>query len=221
MDVMTAEALAANPPGEEDCLVRLVEYLGAERDRQAKQLRRTVKRLPKLRRHLKQDSKRLEKILKRAERNPAASKVISATIAKAIQLSSDLNRPARLSRKNLHRYRLKVKELRNVLQLSHRRREPEFVKTLGEVKDAIGEWHDWEELTAIAEQTLDHGKSCRMAEYLRSTGNAKYRRALLTATKLRRNYLKPAGHQDRSHKTQSEFLSVPVLDATAGVASAG
>jgi len=50
MDVMTADALRANPPGEEDCLVRLMEYLGAERDRQAKQLRRTVKRLPKLRR---------------------------------------------------------------------------------------------------------------------------------------------------------------------------
>src|SRR5262245_57172755 len=67
MDVMTPDALTANPPGEEDCLVRLIEYLGAEQNRQAKQLRRTVQRLPKLRRHLKQNSKRLEKILKRAE----------------------------------------------------------------------------------------------------------------------------------------------------------
>jgi len=145
---------------------------------------------------------------------------MSATIAKAIELSSDLNRPARLSWKNLHRYRLKVKELRNVLQLSHQRREPEFVKKLGEVKDAIGEWHDWKELTAIAEQTLDHGKSCRMAECLRSTGNAKYRRAVLTATNLRRNYLKPAGHGHRSHESELQFLSIPVLNATAGVAIA-
>jgi CHAD domain-containing protein len=81
MDLMTADALTANPPGEEDCLIRLMEYLGAERDREAKQLRRTVKHLPTLRRHLKQNSKRLEKLLKQVEGNPADSDVMSATIA--------------------------------------------------------------------------------------------------------------------------------------------
>ena len=221
MDVMTADALTANFSGEdEDCLVRLIEYLGAQRNKQTKQLRHTIKHLPKLWRHLKKDSTRLEKLLKRAGQTPADSDVVSATMAKAIQLTSELNRPARLSRKNLHRFRLKVKELRNVLQLSRQRREPEFLKTLGEVKDAIGEWHDWEVLTAIAKQTLGHGKSCRMTEYLRATGNAKYRHALLTAMNLRRNYLKPAGHEDRNHESRLEFLSIPVINATAGVANA-
>ena len=60
-----------------------------------------------------------------------------------------LKRPVRLNRNNLHPYRLKVKELRNVLQLSNRADDIEFVEKLGQVKDAIGDWHDWEELVRI------------------------------------------------------------------------
>ena len=76
-----------------------------------------------------------------------------ATMAKAIKLSSQLKSPPRLSRSTLHPYRLKVKELRDVLQLSDRTADKDFLKELGEVKDAIGEWHDWEELTSIAGQS--------------------------------------------------------------------
>ena len=71
------------------------------------------------------------------------------------ELLSELYRPARLNKRNLHPYRLKIKELRYVMQLSEDNGSHEFVKKLGEAKDAIGEWHDWEELLAIAK------KSCK------------------------------------------------------------
>ena len=35
-----------------------------------------------------------------------------------------------------------------------------FVDRLGEIKDAIGEWHDWEVLVATANETLDHSRKC-------------------------------------------------------------
>src|SRR5262249_34551890 len=101
-----------------------------------------------------------------SENDPANSDAVPRTIAKAVQLSSDLNRPVRLNRTNLHSYRLKVKELRNVLQFSDQAGDRKFVDQLGEVKDAIGDWHDWETLIAIAKQSLDHDASCKLMKQL-------------------------------------------------------
>jgi hypothetical protein len=42
-----------------------------------------------------------------------------------------------LNKPNLHPYRLKVKELRNVLQMADNADQQEFITRLGEVKDAI------------------------------------------------------------------------------------
>src|SRR5262249_36258851 len=136
---------------------------------------------PQLARDLKQISKRVEKLLNRAETHPGDSDATPATIAKAITLASELKEPTRLSRNNLHPYRLKVRELRNVLQLSDRTGEDEFFGKLGAVKDAIGEWHDWEELITIAKQLLDHGPSCKLIKQLNMISTSKYERALSLA----------------------------------------
>jgi len=74
MDVLAAHALTVNQAGEQDCLVQLLEYLGARRNKSTKKLRRVIARArPQLRRNLKRNSKRLEKLLKQAENNPADS----------------------------------------------------------------------------------------------------------------------------------------------------
>jgi CHAD domain-containing protein len=67
-----------------------------------------------------------------------------------LKLSIELATPATLNRTNLHAYRLKIKERRYVLEMADDPGNQEFIDKLGEVKDAIGEWHDWEELIAIA-----------------------------------------------------------------------
>ena len=41
-----------------------------------------------------------------------------------------------------------------------------FVDRLGQVKDSIGEWHDWEALVAIAKDVLDHGRNCGLIKNL-------------------------------------------------------
>src|SRR6185369_10306311 len=104
---------------EQDCLVQLIEHLGAARNKSSQKLRRLVKATaPNARRDLKRSSKRLEKSLQRAGAKPTNSDAVSATMSKSLLLSSGLDQPARLTRKNLHAYRLKVKKLRDVLQLS-------------------------------------------------------------------------------------------------------
>jgi CHAD domain-containing protein len=192
-----------------------LEYLGAERNKYAKKLRAVIESAgPQLGRDLKQHSKRMEKLLKRAENHPSDSDATPATMAKAIKLASDLNEPARLSRNNLHPYRLKVKELRNVLQLSDRTGDDEFFGKLGVVKNAIGEWHDWEELIPIARKLLDHGPSCKLIKHLSMTSTSKYESAVSSTNQLRSHYLRPrpAG---RVKKTP---LSNTVLRATSLIA---
>src|SRR4051812_4977042 len=61
MDVLTANALSLQDPGEEDCLVQLMEHLGAQRSEYAGDLRRAIKHAgSRLRRDLKRNVRRAE-----------------------------------------------------------------------------------------------------------------------------------------------------------------
>jgi CHAD domain-containing protein len=218
MDVLTAHILTIKPDGEQDCLVQLLEYLGAERRSDAGKLRDAIdKSRARIRRGLKASMNRIEKLLDRAKNSPQDSDAVSATIAKAIQLSSELNSPTRLTRGNLHPFRLKVKELRDVLQLSDHADHQEFVATLGEVKDAIGEWHDWEELVGIADGLLDH-PSCKLMKKLRGVANSRYERALVLTKNLRTHYLKSAKAKRGKPRAGTAVLSATVLKATSSIA---
>jgi CHAD domain-containing protein len=218
MDVLTAHALTVNQPGEQDCLVQLLEHLGAERNKFAKKLCLLIETdSPQLRRKLKRNSKRVQQLFKQAGDDPARSDTTRLIMAKALALSSELNTPARLSRSNLHPYRLKVKELRNVLQLSDQPGDKEFLEKLGEVKDAIGEWHDWEELIGIATQLLDHGTSCKLMKDLRDTSNSKYERALSLTDNLRSNYLSSRTPKRGTRQTKAASVPAPVLRATSAI----
>jgi CHAD domain-containing protein len=186
MDVLTEDTLKLKHDEERECLVQLLEYLGAERVRHARKLRRHIERgNPDLRRDLKRNSKEMEKIL-RDSKEKSRKSTAAAEAAKTVQLSSELREPARLTRSNLHSYRLKVKELRNVLQLSNGNRNEKLLERLGEIKDAIGEWHDWEELIALAGQQIRHDGPCRLLKHFKSTSDTKFKRALSLTNEFRK-----------------------------------
>jgi CHAD domain-containing protein len=190
MDVFTEHALTVKQNGERACHVKLVEHLATQRQKYAKKLRRDIeKRSSHLRSDIKRNAKRLEKVLRDAAKNPDSNPGASA-MARTIQLSVELQKPVRLTKANLHPYRLKVKELRDVLQMSDKAGDPAFLKKLGEVKDAIGEWHDWEELILIATDLLDHGGSCKLLQQFKSTSDSKFEQALFLTKQLRHDYLK-------------------------------
>ena len=94
--------------------------------------------------------------------------------------------------------------------------QAKFVEKLGEVKDAIGEWHDWEELIAIAEDVLDHRPSCGLLRELKVISEEKYQRALQMANELRDKYVK-ASRAPRGKKSRE--LARPVLTATSAIAA--
>ena len=218
VDVLTGYALGIHLDGEQDCVVRLVEALGAARAKHAKKLRALICASGlRLRRELKRTLSKTEKLLESAQRaqSGAAAKVNDEIAAQALRVSGELKAPARLDKKTLHPYRLKVKELRYILQLSAGAEQPKFVRELGQVKDAIGEWHDWEELLALARDVLDHGPKCRLVPKLREIAEAKYQRALGMTNHMRSAFLSAKSSKNTdAGNGKSRVTKFPVAPAS-------
>lgn len=218
MDVLTSHVLKLRVKGEEDCLTRLAEHLGNQRYKHAEKLRRIIKRYgEKTRGRLKHTRGRFEREID-ASGNGQSLK--SAAAISALQRSSDLASPLVLNRGNLHPYRIKLKELRYVLQAGEGEGNRKFIASLGETKDAIGEWHDWEELIAIAHDVLDHQPHCALIDELKRISRDTYESALSTTHKLRAGYLKPqskpAQGKQRVYKHET---TQPALKAVSSIAS--
>jgi CHAD domain-containing protein len=218
MDVVIGYVSGLHVDGERDCEVKLLEHLGAERSRQAKKMRALVRTYgAAVRRRLKRSAAHLDQVLrKQNDRGPAEA------MATALQLSAQLGTPPHLDRKNLHPYRLKVKELRYVLQMAGRADQQQFVNSLGAVKDAIGEWHDWEELIAIANQVLDHGQGCRLVAELIRISAARFELARSRTNEMRKKYVMSVGPRRPGaarKATKTNGLTAPLVTATSEIAA--
>lgn len=187
MDVLTSYATSVRPDaGEQDCAVQLLEFLGAQRGKYARRFHAASRQDgSKLRQHLKQAQRKLGS---KEAKTQEDGRHLSEPSSSALDAGSELARFARLNRSNLHPFRLKVKELRNVLRLAQNPDE-DLVDALGKVKDAIGEWHDWEELVGIAHKILDHGARCKLIQQLKAITREKYETAVSEARQLRKRYL--------------------------------
>lgn len=219
MDVLTSHVLKLRVKGEEDCLTRLAEHLGNQRYKHAEKLRRIIKRYgEKTRRRLKRTRRRFEREIDAASANGQSLK--SAAAISALQRSSDLASPLVLNRGNLHPYRIKLKELRYLLQAGEGEGNRKFVASLGETKDAIGEWHDWEELIAIAHDVLDHQPHCVLIDELKRISRDKYESALSTTNTLRAGYLKPQSKPAQAkQRVYKHETTQPALKAVSSIAS--
>ena len=189
MDVLTATVATLKIVGDDDCTVQLLQFLGVRRYKYARRLERAIDaRGKKFRRRLKSVSGQLIKNLSKENRDSKNDNrsTETQTTSTAIQLTKDLGTPKTLNHQNLHPYRRKVKELRNVLKLSAAVEDETFTNRLGEVKDAIGDWHDWEELMNIASKVLDHDGDSKLMHKLKEVTQNKYDHALSVARKMRK-----------------------------------
>ena len=215
MDVLTSYASTVHAKGEDECAVRLLEYLGARRQKLAKKLSAAVKQHRKtVRADLKRTPGHLTKTIRQNGNGRRGNIAVPTATAAAVNLAVQLAQPGHLGRDTLHPYRLKVKELRNVLQLAAGDSRDRFIEDLKQVKDAIGEWHDWEELVAIAPKALDHGNRCSLVAELKTIAQDKYNHALDLTEQLRKQYLrKPAPSGKRGSRAQPGVPRQAVWDA--------
>jgi CHAD domain-containing protein len=189
LDVLTGYAVLVPAEDENDCLVELLEYLGKEHARRTKQLHAcAVQDGPSLRRRLQHTAAQIEALA--ADGLPSGSAFGDAVVSE-VRLQRELAAPVRLNRENLHPYRLKVKELRYILQMENDPGDQQLIATLGEMKDAIGEWHDWQELLTIASEQLPHGRECKLVRLFQAITEEKFRHALSVANKGKQQIRRP------------------------------
>jgi CHAD domain-containing protein len=213
MDVLTAHLSTLRVDGERDCLIQLFEYLGTKRYRKAEQLHQVVNK------YRAAVGKRLEKIARVLEKRVEKSSAAEAAASAALKSSAELGTHSNLNRGNLHEYRLRVKELRYILEMGEKTPNEEFVKALGRIQDAIGEWHDWEELTAIAAKILEHSSGCKLQRALRELTQQKYQSALSSANKLQKTYFQPLSAAKRNGVTSNGQLASRAVGAASSLAA--
>jgi CHAD domain-containing protein len=210
MDVLTSYAMSIDAEdGEQNCAVQLLEHIGVQRRKYARKFHSASRqRGSKLRRHLK----RVERELGRKEASIKDKRALPAEPSSpALKVAAELGSIPRLSHSNLHPFRLKVKELRNLLRLADKA-DQDLIAALATVKDAIGEWHDWEELVKIADKVLDHGTGCRLMQQLKTTTRDKFESALWQAEQLRKCYFGVSGKK-KPGRSRSAVPAEPVLRA--------
>jgi CHAD domain-containing protein len=207
IDVLTSDMLRIHADDHQDCAVRLIEHLGAERHRLAAKLRKSIRRY----------GKRARWDLKKVSRRMAGLRPDSDTgIPQATAGLAELALPPVLNRRNLHAYRIKVKKLRYVLQAAQNSDRQRFVHALGETKDAIGDWHDWEEMIAIAREVLDEGNRCPLVQKMKKISDEKYKIALAAATKMRREFV---GRRSRTERARRKSAAPAIVKAVGAMAS--
>ncbi len=217
MDVLVGFASTVASEGETECLVQLIEYLSARRLKSARKLGKIIaeerrETLPRL----KSCGTRIRKGFNSKRTAAAKPEWRADATATAIELSRELTAWPALDKTNLHPFRLKVKELRYVLQFSGKDQDEEFTEMLGEVKDAIGKWHDWTELSAIAAKTIEHGPGCHLLKEIRSKATEHFDHALSLSNAMRKKYLD--GNPHRAGRPAPVKLPQPVLTAAARLA---
>jgi CHAD domain-containing protein len=141
------------------------------------------------RRRLKEFSSEIEERFERKNARGAAKTTGNQLHADAAnKLMEELSCWPALDAENLHAFRIKVKELRTVLQLTEAAK-PDFADALDEVKDQIGDWHDWQQLRIIAEKVLDRRENRTTLEKIEATERSKFNEALGAARTMRTSYL--------------------------------
>jgi len=207
MDVLSE--LASGLTSEDQCRLRLIEYLSNQRLKgSAKLHRKAVRRRKDAERYLKGVSVRLKS---QSDGNGSTEWPAEAA-AVALQLSGQLQRWPTLSAKNIHEFRKLAKQLRYVLKFSGE--HDELVDSLGEVKDEVGLWHDWLELDQIAKKQLRHSGNCPVKREIRSNERRNCEKALRDANRLRTQYFPAGKRPQRRGKTPK-----PVLEAASKLAA--
>ncbi len=221
MDVLTAHLAQARLNDKDGSLVPVFEEMGAQRRHHAQKLSRMMRRKgARIGKRLKRAVSRVRRDTEREPKNPAQAQSTVRAARTVLQISRTLAVPITLNHTNLHQYRKKIKQLRYILQAASNGASEELVKALGECKDAIGEWHDWEVLGAMASEIAEGGPRSGPIEELASVREEKFDRALNLTRQMRTKYLGISGTGKRQSKRRRAAAARPsreIVKAVGGV----
>ncbi len=231
IDVLTGYVVGLGMKDDPNCVLRLLHHLGAQRHGKARKLCSVVKENgSELRRRLKQARRKVDSAVDRfakakfdLESNDESEQAPLHAMSVALRLYKELAAVSHLGPGNLHAYRLEVKRLRDVLEMADTDsgKQKPFIQELKLVQGAIGQWHDWVELSEIAHDVLRHARGCTMLHKIEETAQTKYREALKVTQQMRRRYLlpSPGKRQQKSKKSKPGATLAPALVAASEIAA--
>lgn len=171
LDVMVRFGSELAAPGQDEALAQLLDHIETTRRKAARKLYVSIsRRIQDTRRRLKRGQSLF----------PDFDGQQAQIASTAARISGELASWPRVSHTNLHAHRIKLKELRYTLELTTGS-DPAMIESLGEVTDAIGIWHDWSELYAVASRVLEGEQRGDLLRVIRSTVSAKLKQALALA----------------------------------------
>jgi CHAD domain-containing protein len=152
----------------------LSELLWKKRDRQAKRLASFLRKL--------QESKffaRMNRIAEKAGAKPDEANRPLAPLEEAraqlVAMASDFSSRQTFKLTRLHDARICLKRIRYLAELAEASAEQkEFIGELKAVQDAIGDWHDWQELSGTAEKRFSDRVNCALLREVRALLGARH-----------------------------------------------
>jgi CHAD domain-containing protein len=169
-----------------------------KRDQQAKRLESAIKKL-----HDAKFFGRLDRIAEQAgmpqdgKNRPLAP--LEEAKAQLTEMASDFGSGQTMKPSQLHEARLTFKRIRYLAELAGESdAQKEFMGELKSAQDAIGDWHDWQELTGRAEKRFSDRASCALLREARTVLSARHSDATSSVNKLFSLVQTPAKKPPRS-----------------------
>lgn len=151
----------------------LMELFKARRDKQARRLSSALKKLEKSGLVV-----RLEKAAGKsriADIGGAQVSPLEQATNDLLDLSGDVPEHQNIKPRLLHELRISLKRIRYTAELAEKSAGREqFLENLKSVQDAIGEWHDWENLVETAEKQFEDRVNCPLLVEMQSLFAVKY-----------------------------------------------
>ncbi|HEY3770580.1 MAG TPA: CHAD domain-containing protein [Candidatus Angelobacter sp.] len=146
----------------------LAELLGNKRDRQAARLVAAVKKV--------QDSKFFARMTRIAHESAVVPEGKNRPLAPLEEAKAQLSVMAHdfsshnaLKTSRLHDARVSLKRIRYLAELADESsQKQDFISELKTVQNAVGDWHDWQELTRTAEKRFSDRVNCAMLREVRA-----------------------------------------------------
>lgn len=162
----------------------LTVILDKKRERQAVRLRAAVKKLA--------DTKflsRIERIAEKLVGGPSGPNRPLAPLEEArlqlARIAGDFSFHQSVKPSRLHQARIQLKNVRYLAELAEESPEQKsFIVELKKVQDAVGEWHDWEELAGLAEKRFADRVNCALLREVRALFAARQSAAISAVNRL-------------------------------------
>jgi CHAD domain-containing protein len=189
---------------------QLIREMHRERESRQKKLAKSL------------DKENVAELRRRLRRTSAEAQILLTIdpLAMAKLLLAELEKDrAPLTEKRMHQYRLLGKRVRYLAEFAGQNAEAmQFIKEMKRMQDVIGDWHDWLELTARAEESFGRAHDSSLVAVLQNLNRAKFRQAVRVLSEVRNSIREQSLVAQKTPETRKAAATQSQENTSAAVA---